>query len=37
LLEGGHFALDEHLATIADLVVDFLARHGHGHGPSTSG
>ena len=27
LLDGGHFALDEHLDTIAALVRDFLARH----------
>lgn len=27
LLDGGHFALDEHLDTIADLVADFLTRH----------
>lgn len=27
LLDGGHFTLDEHLDTIADLVTDFITRH----------
>ena len=27
LLDGGHFALDEHLDTIAPLVAEFIARH----------
>ncbi len=37
LLEGGPFALDEHMATITDLVADFLTRHGHGDEPGTRG
>lgn len=27
LLDGGHFALEEHLDTIADLTADFVTRH----------
>lgn len=29
LLDTGHFALDDHLAEIADLVADFITRHSH--------
>ncbi|MBD0709687.1 MULTISPECIES: alpha/beta fold hydrolase [unclassified Streptomyces] len=34
LLPTGHFALETHCAEIADLVADFLKRHGTGQGPS---
>ncbi|MEO6030616.1 MAG: alpha/beta hydrolase [Burkholderiaceae bacterium] len=27
LLDGGHFVLDEHLDTVADLIRDFITRH----------
>lgn len=28
LLDAGHFALDDHMDTIAGLIIDFVARHG---------